>query len=49
MEFTVKVFDGEVYINGEFVDQLCWDGDAIGSAIAGWLNGDYDVVEDEEE
>ena len=34
--FTVKVLDGEVYINNEFVAQLCWDPDSIGSAIAVW-------------
>lgn len=37
MEFTVHIKDGEVYINNEFVAQLCWDPDSIGSAIAVWL------------
>lgn len=40
MKFTVEVKDGEVYIDGEFVSQLCWTPDAIGQAIAWWLAKD---------
>ena len=36
-EFTVKVIDGEVFINDEFVAQLCWTEDAVGIAVALWL------------
>ena len=36
--FTVSVVDGEVFINGEFVSQLCWTNDAVGTAIAMWLD-----------
>lgn len=35
--FNVQVKDGEVYVNGEFVAQLCWDEDAVGFAVAEWL------------
>ena len=38
LEFTVKVINGEVYVNGEYVEQLCWDADSIGIAIAMWLD-----------
>ena len=38
MEFTVKVINGEVFINNEYVEQLCWDADAIGNAVANWIN-----------
>lgn len=42
MKFEVEIngegMFGEVYINGEFVAQLCYDNDAIGCAIANWLN-----------
>ena len=37
MNFEVKVEDGEVYINDDFVAQLCWDAEAVGSAVALWL------------
>lgn len=37
MEFKVKVTDGEVYINDEFISQLCWTPEAIGAAITVWL------------
>lgn len=46
MEFTVNVWNGEVYINGEFVAQLCFDSDSIGSAVTSWLDGDYDDDDD---
>ena len=39
MNFEVKVEDGEVYINDDFVAQLCWDAEAVGSAVALWLKG----------
>lgn len=42
--FSVKVEDGEVFINGKFVAQLCWDNDAVAAAIGVWLN-----EQDEEE
>ena len=41
-EFKVKVSTGDVYINDEFVQQLCWDEDAIGCAIANWLKENCD-------
>ena len=37
MKFEVEVINGEVYINGDFVSQLCWDSDAVGYAVASWL------------
>lgn len=43
MEFKVKVIDGEVYINDEFIAQLCWTPDAVGSAIAVWLEESEDM------
>ena len=49
LEFTVKVKCGDVFINGEFVSQLCWDNDSIGYAITNWLNGNYDKNENEED
>lgn len=49
MEFTVKVLMGDVFINGQFVAQLCWDGDSIGTAIASWINGDVDDTDNSEE
>lgn len=54
MEFTVRVEDGDVYINDEFVNQLCFSSDAIGSAIAEWLyqleckDSDGEEYEDED-
>ena len=42
MEFTVKVTNGDVFINGEFVSQLCFDNDSIGYAVTAWLDGDCD-------
>jgi len=36
-EFTVRIKDGEVFIDDEFVAQLCWTSDAIASAIIIWL------------
>lgn len=35
--FVVKIDLGDVFINGEFVSQLCWTPDAIGYAITSWL------------
>lgn len=40
MEFTVKITNGEVFINGEYVSQLCFDSEAIAFAIANWLDSD---------
>ena len=45
MEFTVKIDMGDVFINGEFVAQLCWDSESIGWAVTNWLNGDIDEGE----
>ena len=39
MNFKVKIQDGDVYINDDFVAQLCWDAEAVGSAVALWLKG----------
>ena len=36
-EFNVKVFNGEVYINDEFVSQISWDSESIGCAVTEWL------------
>ena len=47
MEFTVKVENGNVYINGEFVGQLCFDNASIGYAVTSYLNGDYDKDDEE--
>ena len=40
MEFNVKVINGEVFINGEYVSQLCFDSEAIACAVADWLDSD---------
>lgn len=40
MEFKVVVENGNVFINGKFVDQLCFDSYAIGSAVTRYLEGD---------
>lgn len=48
MEFVVKVECGDVFINGQFVAQLCWDNESIGYAVTRWLNGDIDDSEREE-
>lgn len=42
MEFTVKVIDGDVFIDGKFVSQLCFDNESIGIAVTTYLNGNYD-------
>ena len=36
-KILVEVKDGDVFINGEFASQLCWDEDSIGYAVAEWL------------
>ena len=36
-KMLVEVKDGDVFINGEFASQLCWDEDSIGYAVAEWL------------
>lgn len=46
-EFTVRVDMGDVFINGEFVAQLCWDNDSIGSAVTNWLDGIVDDSDSE--
>lgn len=38
MEFKVKIENGDMFINGEFVSQLCWDNDSVGCAISNWLD-----------
>ena len=45
-EFTVKVDCGDVFINGEFVAQLCWEPEAIGLAIANWLEDKTEESDD---
>lgn len=37
MEFIVKVINGDVYVNGEFVAQLCFDPISVGWAVSDWL------------
>lgn len=49
MEFTVKVVNGDVFVDGRFVRQLCWDNESIGMAVAAALDGDYDDDESENE
>lgn len=39
LKFTVEVRCGDIFINGEFVDQLQWTSDAIGNTITWWLDG----------
>lgn len=48
MEFKVRVENGDVFINDEFVDQLCFDADAIGSAVANYIKDVYDDDECDE-
>ena len=36
-KMLVEVKDGDVFINGEFASQLCWDEDSVGYAVAEWL------------
>jgi len=38
ISFNVSICDGEVFIDNDFVAQLCWDSNAVGSAIALWLD-----------
>lgn len=42
----VEVDCGDVYINGKFASQLCWDEDSIGYAVASWLKGEGDDSND---
>lgn len=50
LSFNVDIDMGEVYINGDFASQLCWDSESVGFAIARYLAennlypsvGDYD-------
>lgn len=45
-EFTVKVSAlGDVYINDEFVSQLCFDPLSVAMAVMTWMDG----VKDEED
>ena len=44
MELKVVVEDGNVFINDEFVDQLCFDGDSVGSAVANYINDKYEEM-----
>ena len=41
MEFIVRIENGDVFINGKFTDQLCFDADAIGSAVANYIKDNY--------
>ena len=46
-KILVEVKDGDVFINGEFASQLCWDEDSIGYAVAEWLkhnNEEEDII-----
>lgn len=45
--FKVNVVTGDVFINDKFVSQLCWTPDAVGMAIASWL--EEQEAQDEEE
>jgi len=36
-EFTVKINNGDVFINGEQIAQLCYNADSVGYAIANYL------------
>lgn len=42
MQFEVTVQMGEVFINGEFVAQLCWTADSVAMAVATWLESRMD-------
>lgn len=44
-KFEVEIRNGDVFINGEFVDQLRWTSDSVGMAIAWWLDGCPEVEE----
>lgn len=48
MEFTVRIIHGDVFINGNFVAQLCFNNEAIGCAIADWLSGKIEEMEERE-
>ena len=47
-KMLVEVKDGDVFINGKFASQLCWDEDSIGSAVAEWLkhNNEEDITDE---
>ena len=47
-KILVEVKDGDVFINGEFASQLCWDEDAVGFAVAEWLkhNNEEDITDE---
>lgn len=40
-EFNVEVKLGDVFINGKFVAQLCFDSSSVASAIANYLVNGY--------
>lgn len=50
ISFKVDIDMGDVFINGEFASQLCWNSESVGYAIAEYLAvnniypsvGDYD-------
>lgn len=46
MILNVMWDDGEVYINGQFVAQCCWDADAVGAAIAATLKRSNTEIEE---
>lgn len=37
MKFELKIDCGDVFINGEFVSQLCWNAESVGYAISNYL------------
>lgn len=37
LEMKVSVHNGDVYINDEFISQLCWTPDMIGYAVADYV------------
>lgn len=43
MKFVVELNCGDVYINGEFVSQLCFDSQSVGYAISAWLEEQEDM------
>ena len=46
-KFTVEINCGDVFIDGKFVSQLCWNPDSVGYAIASYLRGVVDEGEEE--
>ena len=38
VKFTVEVKNGDVFIDGKFISQLCWTTDSVGYAVMNYLN-----------